>query len=206
MGWPDVLVFDSDMYAFLFERCELRKFLSDASRAGKYTVDAKTYASSSLSCLEYLSRLRLEVPINLRHTQRYLTRRRDFPWLWRQHRYLQIPKSLQDLSPYTLAFPSRSFSLPFARRGRQFSLKSCESLLSRQEYMDATYLALRFLPKALLRAAKSDALIAFARVDKPFNQCAMKFPANTKKCKAAIAAYLERVQQDSGAKPHATDA
>ena len=72
--------------------------------------------------------------------------------------------------------------------------------------MDATYLALRFLPKALLRAAKSDALIAFARVDKPFNQCAMKFPANTKKCKAAIAAYLERVQQDSGAQPYATDA
>ncbi len=41
MGRPDVLVFDSDMYAFLFERCELRKFLGDASRSGKYTVDAR---------------------------------------------------------------------------------------------------------------------------------------------------------------------
>ncbi len=70
--------------------------------------------------------------------------------------------------------------------------------------MDATYLALKFLPKALLRAAKSDALMAFANADKPFNHCAMKFPATTKKCKVAIAAYLERVQQDSGTQPHAT--
>lgn len=70
--------------------------------------------------------------------------------------------------------------------------------------MDATYVALKFLPKALLHAAKTDALIAFASAEKPFSQRALKFPFNTKKCKAAIAAYLARVQKDPETQPCTT--
>lgn len=70
--------------------------------------------------------------------------------------------------------------------------------------MDATYVALKFLPKALLHAAKTDALIACASAEKPFSQRALKFPFNTKKCKAAIAAYLARVQKDPETQPCTT--
>ena len=60
-------------------------------------------------------------------------------------------------------------------------------------YSDGTYLALVFLRRALPRSAKSDKLIAFMKADKSFNQSALQLPADLRKCKAAIATYLERV-------------
>lgn len=59
-----------------------------------------------------------------------------------------------------------------------------------------TYLALTFLPQSLPKSAKSDKLIGFASSEMLFSQHALQFPAEVKECKAAIVAYLERVQAE----------
>ena len=58
----------------------------------------------------------------------------------------------------------------------------------------ATKLGLLFLPEALQLSSKSDALIAYARVEKPFSQRTLQFPLLVKKCRVALAAYLARVE------------
>ncbi len=62
-------------------------------------------------------------------------------------------------------------------------------------YSTTTKLGLQFLPEALLLSSKSDALIGFARAEKPFSQRALGYPTLVKESKAALAAYLERVER-----------
>ena len=74
------LLHHSDIFTRIFS-----EFLQDASRAGKYTVTAETFACASLKLLEYLSCYRLAVPINIQYTRKNLTSRRTLPWHWSRH-------------------------------------------------------------------------------------------------------------------------
>ena len=171
----------------------LREFLQDASRAGTYVVDAEAYTSASLNCLKYLSRFHLGAPINIHHTQRNLARRRNSPWHWRQHMGLISGAPILRDFLYN-GFPkNRCYRLDYSVLTREF--RPLYKRAKRQRmYMDATYIALVFLRRALPRSAKSEELVAFIKADKSFSQRAMQFPTDLKKCKAAIAAYLARVQ------------
>lgn len=167
-------------------------FLQDAFRAGKYTVNAETFANASLKFLEYLSCSRLGVPIYLRHTPRTLTRRRDRPWHWRKDmRYLD---SLGFLTGFYL-YRSNFDSAPTWRRDvPPLQFPTLYLKLKRLEiYINATYAALKSLPKLLRRSAVSDKLVAFVIAEKPFNQRALQYPAHVKQCKAAMDAYVARV-------------
>ena len=178
----------------------LREFLLDTERAGKYAVNADTYARASLSCLKYLCRCPLATPISLHFTRRNLSWRRNKPWHWRRYKKLlsgmYILKDFQHNSHFVwkLRFSQNGYIVtkPFASYYRQLMMK--------QMYMDATYIGMKFLHRALPLSAKSDELITFASAEKSFSQRTLQFkPAEVKKCKAAIATYLSRVQQQSGA-------
>ena len=162
-------------------------FLREASRAGEYVLDPEVHASASLSCLKYLSRSRLGVPIPFHHTERDLEKRRNSPWHWKQHLTKAIFSQFV-LKGYICSSPNalgKEFWHIRKRAGQQ------------EMYMDATHLALVFLRRALPRSAKSDELVAFMRAEKPFSQRALQFPAKLKKCKAAIATYMARVQSSA---------
>ncbi|KJA21320.1 hypothetical protein HYPSUDRAFT_42181 [Hypholoma sublateritium FD-334 SS-4] len=167
-------------------------FLQDVSRAGKYTVTAETFARASLKFLEYLSRSRLGALINLRHTPRNLTSRRNRPWHWRKHmRYLDLG------ARKGFKFHSRfDFTpTPWLRDVRQSHFPKLYFRLRRQQtYINATYIALKSFPKLLRRSAASDQLIASVTAEKPFSQRALQYPALVKQCKAAMVTYVARVQ------------
>lgn len=173
----------------------LPEFLHDASRAGKYTLNAETYASSSLSSLEYLSRSRLGTPINLWHSRSELPSRRNSPWHWRKHmKYLKSLHVLQSFKYGGKLNPENTLHLREDLRPLQFP--KLYSRMKRQEtYIDATYIALKCLPELLRRSAKSKKLVTFLTAEKPFNPRAFQFPGHVKKCKAAIDTYVGRVQQ-----------
>ncbi len=165
-------------------------FVQDASRAGEYAVNSQTYACASLSCLKYLSRSCLGVPIYIHHTRRNLERRRNSPWHWKRH---LIKPDYSQLILNHGYYGSPITPITLSQEFRRFRKRA-----QRQEmYMNSTYLALVFICRALPRSAKSDELVAFINSEKPFSQRALQFPAKLEKCKAAIATYLERVQSDA---------
>ncbi|KJA24706.1 hypothetical protein HYPSUDRAFT_464561 [Hypholoma sublateritium FD-334 SS-4] len=175
-------------WVYVSQSAILRDFLHDASRSGKYVLDSEAYASASLSCLEYLSRRGLGAPINFHCTRRNLTRRRNSPWHWRRHMKvisgLPVPAGLR-----------ASYSWVGVTFGKEFW--RFHKRVRRQEmYLDAIYIALVFLRRALPRSAKSAELVAFMNAEKPFSERALQFPTNHKKCKAAIATYLARVRSN----------
>ena len=170
-------------------------FLRDKSRSGKYAVTAETYADASVSCLKYLCRTRLGPPINLHHTPRNLARRRNYPWHWNRYKKLirRLPK-VYGKSGRIAALPNRQ--VDHADYLQAYS--KCENLLEQIKrhdiYMGATRLGLGFLCDSLALSAPSERLISLLRADNSFSQRAVLFPGKLKKCKAAIASYLARVQ------------
>lgn len=185
----------------------LRKFLQDASRSGRYVVNAEAYASASLSCLKYLTGCRLREPINFHHIQRNLVRRQKSPWHWRQHMKFIARQPILENFRYK-GFPEKRYYRPFPLECLFWkTFKHLDEQAKRRKiYLDSTHLALVFLGRALPRSAKSDELVTFVSAEKPFTQGALQFPAKLKKCKAAIATYLARVQQQSGAQSGTTGA
>ena len=198
-SFTDVLLFGSTLFNFVpYNLLPFYKFIQDASRAGKYGVDSKVYTSASLRCLKYLSRSCLGVPIHIHHTQRNLERWRNFPWHWRKHsaklifpqlncsdfRYRYYPGVIEDY--YSIGLTLAKEFWCFCKRAQQ-----------QEMYMDATHLALVFLCRTLPRSAKSDEMVAFMKAEKPFSQRALQFPAKLKRCKAAIATYLARMQSST---------
>ena len=87
------LLHHSDIFARIFS-----EFLQDASRAGKYTVTAETFACASLKLLEYLSCYRPAVPINIQYTHKSpnsplaLEQAYEVPWSSASHANLRTPK------------------------------------------------------------------------------------------------------------------
>lgn len=175
-------------------RNHLTKFFHDTTRAGKYFLDAGTYTSASLMCCRYLRHSRLKVPINIVHdSQGNFTRRRNSPWKWRNHmKYsegLLIRKAIKYAWKITpQAHHPRSLLRCLPKTYKRYKLHNL--------YSNMTYLALTFLPQSLPKSAKSDKLIGFASSEMLFSQHALQFPAEVKECKAAIVAYLERVQAE----------
>ena len=184
------LLHHSDIFARIFS-----EFLQDASRAGKYTVTAKTFACASLKLLDYLSCYRLAVPINIQYTRNNLTSRRTLPWHWSRHmKYLGRLRVMQ-----TFEHQSKVYSEPSPSWEQDVRELYCPKLYSRLKRQDtcfnATYIALKYLPELLRRSAASDELVTFATAEKPFSPPALQYPAYVKKYKKAINAYLTRVQR-----------
>ncbi len=167
----------------------LHEFVRDESRAGEYAVNPKAYASASFDCLKYLSRSCLGVPIHLQHTRHNLEMRRNSPWLWRQHSIKPILSQLV-LNDHDM---HNRVDITLSKEFRHHHKRAEQQGI----YMDATYLALVFICRALPRSAKSDELVAFINAEKPFSQRALQFSAKLKKCKAAITTYLARVQSSA---------
>ena len=166
----------------------LLQFLHDAPRAGKYYLSEKKYADASLIWLNYITSHRLALPINLYHTHRIISERRTSPFKTRRLlKYLEGRRIWQKnySGPYAYYVP-RQIQLCFPKLYKRLNRHNL--------YSSATKLGLKFLPKALQLSAKSDALVAFARAEKPFSQRALQYPALVKKCRAALAAYLARVE------------
>ncbi|KJA25138.1 hypothetical protein HYPSUDRAFT_38100 [Hypholoma sublateritium FD-334 SS-4] len=167
----------------------LREFLHNASRSGRYYLDAEKYADASSSCLNYLGSHRLAVFINLHHTRRNVTARCTSPYKTRQ--LMKYVEGRRVWKEYKLS-GTNNFASYLKLRDRFPKLAG--RLIKKSQYSSATKLGLIFLPKALRLSAKSDALIAFSRGEKSFSQRALEFPALVKKCREALAAYLARVE------------
>ena len=173
---------------FLSRSGVLHRFLHDALRAGKYYLSGEMYADASLNCLNYIACHRLALPINVLHGRRYITARRTSP-----HKTRQLLKYLEGRRMWKEYFRlnhivkwSRYRDLCFPKLA-----KRCDRI---DVYSAATKLVLQFLLEALQLSAKSDALIALAKAEKPFSQRALQYPALVKKCRAALAVYLARVE------------
>ncbi len=172
-------------------------FLQDESRAGKYAVTADTHANASVRCMQYLRRSRLGPPINLHHTPRNLAKRRNSPWHWNRYKKFmhRFPAMVYGKGRHATTLPYREI---WNIDGREQASSMCENLweqvVRHQKYTGTTRLGLDFLLHALPLSAPSDELIALLRAEKSFSQRAAAFPNKFKKCKAAIATYLARVE------------
>ncbi|KJA21271.1 hypothetical protein HYPSUDRAFT_42124 [Hypholoma sublateritium FD-334 SS-4] len=169
-------------------------FFHDSTRAGKHVLDAEIYASTSLVCYRYLLHSHLRVPINITHNfAGNLSRRHNSPWKWRIHKKyfdsLRIPKAFE----YALKMLPGAHHNQFLRRCLP---KTYKRFKSHATHSSMTRVALTFLHGAISKSAKSDELIGLATANKPLSQHALKCPVRVKKFKAAIAAYLERVQAE----------
>ena len=172
-------------------------YFQDVSRAGKYAVTADTHANASVSCMQYLLRSRLGPPINLHHTPRNIARRQNSPWHW--NRYKKFMNRLP-----VVVYGKRRHTTTLSYHGRvdydgwkqASSMRENlrEQVKRHQLYTGTTRLGMDFLRHALPLSAPSDELIALLRADKSFSQRAAAFPNKLKKCKAAIATYLARVE------------
>ena len=175
----------------------LINFLQDPSRAGKYAVTADTHANASVRCMQYLFRSRLGPPINLHHTPRNLARRRNSPWHWNRYKKFinRLPAVVYGKGRHTTTLPDRS---RVDYDGWKQASSMCENLEDQvkrhQHYTSTTRLGIDFLLYTLPLSAPSDELIALLRAEKSFSQRAMELPRRLKKCKAAIATYLARVE------------
>ncbi len=87
-------------------------FLLDSSRSGRYAVTAETYASVSVTCLKYLFRSHLGPPVNLHHTPRNISRRRNLSWHWKRYKKLitRLPTVYMDLQYEWLPARKRLYS------------------------------------------------------------------------------------------------
>ena len=174
----------------------LRDFLQDPSCSGKYAVTADTHANASVRSMQYLLRSRLGPPINLHHTPRNLARRRNSPWHWNRYKKFinRLPAVVYGKRRHTTTLPYRDID----DDGPEQASSMCENLEDQvdrhQKYTGTTRLGLDFLRHALPLSAPSDELIALLRAEKSFSQRAAAFPNKLKKCKAAIAIYLARVE------------
>lgn len=169
-------------------------FFHNATRAGKYVIDAKIYATTSLICYRYLFHSHIIAPINIVHnSQINITRRHNSPWKWRIYKKyldgLHIPKAIE----YAWKITYKDRCSQFLQRCLPKTYRRCKA---QRMHSNMTLTSLIFLHRALPKSAKCKELISFATAKKPFSQHALKYPVRVKKCKAAIAAYLERVQAE----------
>ena len=174
----------------------LINFLQDPSRAGKYAVTADTHANASVSCMQYLLRSRLGPPINLHHTPRNIARRRNSPWHWNRYKKFmnRLPVVVYGKRKHTTTLPDRYIDQDGWKQASSMRENLWEQVYRHQKYTGTTRLGMDFLLHTLPLSAPSDELIALLRAEKSFSQRAAAFPNKLKKCKAAIAIYLARVE------------
>ena len=171
-------------------------FLQNVSRAGKYAVTADTHANASVRCMQYLRRSHLGPPINLHHTPRNIARRRNSPWHWNRYKKFmnRLPVVVYGKRKHTTTLPDRYIDQDGWKQASSMRENLWEQVDRHQKYTGTTRLGMDFLLYTLPLSAPSNELIALLRAEKSFSQRAAAFPNRFKKCKAAIATYLARVE------------